>query len=126
MRDTIKNHEDFHTADTDPAARSDYFFVRAKPARFPDNPRVGFVATKRTLRLAVQRNRAKRLLRDWVRFCDDLLVSEFDYIFIARPSIITVDRETGRAAMTKALRYILRRYAPKTPTNWSKIIRHHK
>lgn len=124
MRDTIKNHNDFHTTDSDPSARSEYFFVRAKPARFPDNPRVGFMVTKRVFKLAVHRNRAKRLMRDWVQFNLDLMVPEFDYIFTARSPIINADRETGRLAMMRALTHILKKYAPKTPKNLAKIIKH--
>ena len=124
MRDTIKNHADFHTTDADPSAVSPYFFVRAKPSRFPENPRVGFMVTKRTFKLAVNRNRAKRLMRDWVQFNSDLMVVEYDYIFTARSPIINTDRETGRAAMARALRHILRKYAPKTPKNLAKIIKH--
>lgn len=124
MRDTIKKHEDFHTTDSDPSARSLYFVVRAKPARFPDNPRIGFMATKRTFKLAVHRNRAKRLMREWVRYNADLMVPEFDYIFVGRSPIIYTDRKTGYAAMARALKHILRKYAPKTPNNLLRIIKH--
>jgi len=106
MRDTIKKYQDFKTADTDPSARSAYFMIRAKSAKFPDDPRVGFVAAKRTFRFAVDRNRAKRLLRDWVRFNEGLMQAEYDYIFIAYANILTATREDGRNAMAKALRYI--------------------
>ena len=113
MRDTIKKHSDFLMSDEDPTARSPYFFVRAKHARFPENPRVGFTATKRTFKLAVERNRAKRLLRDWVRFHNDLMCDMFDYVFIARPQILEATRESGRIAIEKALRYIAYKYVPK-------------
>ena len=83
MRDTIKNHKDFFMTDSDPVALSPYFVVRAKMAKFPDDPRYGVMATKRTFKLAVQRNRAKRLLRDWIRFNADLMAPEYDYVFIA-------------------------------------------
>ena len=124
MRDTIKKHSDFHMTEDDPSARSEFFVVRARKTVFPGDARVGFTVTKRTFKLAVERNRAKRLMRDWVRFCDDLMVPEFDYVFIARPSILTATRDMGRIAMTKALRHILKKYAPKTPTNLARIIRH--
>lgn len=124
MRDTIKKHSDFMMTETDPSARSAFFVVRAKKTVFPGNARVGFTATKHTFKLAVERNRAKRLMRDWVRFCDDLMAPEFDYVFIARPPILTAARDMGRDAMTKALENILKKYAPKTPTNLAKIIKH--
>jgi len=124
MRDTIKKHEDFHTTDSDPMARSPYFTLRAKPVRFPDSPRVGFMATKKTFKLATQRNRAKRLMRDWLRFNADLMVPEFDYIIVARAPILGADRKTGRSAMARALKHVLRVYAPKTPDNWMRIFKH--
>ncbi|MBO4480464.1 MAG: ribonuclease P protein component [Alphaproteobacteria bacterium] len=110
MRDTIKKYQDFRTADSDPSARSAYFTIRAKKAKFQDDARVGFVATKRTFKLATDRNRAKRLLRDWVRFCSDLMLPQYDYIFIACANILHTERETGRAAMAKALQHIVRKY----------------
>ena len=124
MRDTIKKHSDFLVGPDDPSARSTFFVVRAQNTHFPDGARVGFTATKHTFKLAVDRNRAKRLMRDWARFCEDLMVSEFDYIFIARPPILTATRDEGREAMTKALKHILKKYAPKNPTNLAKIYRH--
>ncbi|MBQ6736712.1 MAG: ribonuclease P protein component [Alphaproteobacteria bacterium] len=124
MRDTIKKHSDFMMTETDPSARSTFFIVRAKNTAFPGDARVGFTATKHTFKLAVDRNRAKRLMRDWVRFCDGLMVPEFDYVFIARPPILTATRDMGRDAMAKALKHILKKYAPKTPTNLAKIIKH--
>lgn len=93
MRDTIKSHKDFHLEITDPSASSVFFVVRAKAARFPDNPRIGFMVTKRTFKFAVHRNRAKRLLRDWVRFCNDLMAPEYDYIFFVRARILTANRD---------------------------------
>lgn len=108
MRDTIKQHQDFLVAENDPSARSAYFLIRAKKAKFPDDPRVGFTATKRTLRFAVDRNRAKRLLRDWVRFNQELMLPQYDYIFIAYANILNATRDAGRTAMAKALRHIMR------------------
>lgn len=113
MRDTIKSHADFHTTDDDPSAKESFFVVRAKPARFPTNPRVGFVATKHTFKLAVERNRAKRLLRDWVRYHERLMCPEFDYIFIARHMILNATRPAGRVAMENALNHIMCKYRPK-------------
>jgi ribonuclease P protein component len=113
MRDTIKSHADFHVTDDDPSARSAFFFVRAKVARFPTDPRIGFTATKHTFKLAVERNRAKRLLRDWVRHHEALLAPEFDYIFIARHAILDATRPAGRTAMEKALLHIMHKYAHK-------------
>lgn len=120
MRDTIKKHEDFLMRDSDPSVRATYFFIRAKRARFPGNPRVGFTSTKRTFRLAVDRNRSKRLLRDWVRFNEHLLYEGFDYVFIARPGILYVERDAGRVMMAKTLKYMMHVYVPKEKQKFSK------
>ena len=87
MRDTIKKHEDFIAADNDPVAKSAYFLVRAKSAKFPDDARYGLFVTKKTFKHATDRNRAKRLLRDWIAFKEKLLCPEWDYVFIARSAI---------------------------------------
>lgn len=120
MRNTIKNHKDFFMADSDPAALSALFVVRAKPAKFPDDPRYGVIAAKRTFKLAVQRNRAKRLLREWIRFHQNLLAPECDYVFVARFPILDADRESGRAAMAKALMHIQRKYVKKMGVSYEK------
>ncbi|MFQ6778059.1 MAG: ribonuclease P protein component [Alphaproteobacteria bacterium] len=106
MRNTIKSYNDFRTEQIEPAAKSALFTIRTKNAKFPDDPRYGLVVPKKRFRFAVQRNRAKRLLRDWIAFNQDLMIDEFDYIFFARDAILNSDRETGRDAMRKALNYI--------------------
>ncbi len=106
MRNTIKNHNDFLVPDENPTARSAFFIIRAKTAKFPDDPRFGLVATKKTFRFAVQRNLAKRKLRDWIRFASDDMAPDMDYVFIARRAILDATRDDGRAAMTRALRYL--------------------
>lgn len=108
MRNTIKNHLDFNTDREFPWAGNDFFSIRTKMAKFPNDPRYGLVVTKRNFRFAVQRNRAKRLLRDWIRFADEYMCPEFDYVFFARPDILGKDvtREIGRDAMVRALKKI--------------------
>ena len=106
MRDTIKKHADFIMTDENPTARSIYFIVRAKPAKYPDDPRCGFTATKKTFKLAVHRNRAKRLLREWARQKEKLMLNNYDYVFIARHAILDASRDEGMTAMAKALNYI--------------------
>jgi len=106
MRDTIKNHKDFIMTDENPTAKSAFFVIRMKPCVMPNNARYGVVATKRTFKLAVERNRAKRLLRDWVRFNEDRLCGDMDYVFIARHPILNATRDDGRAAMARALAHL--------------------
>ena len=106
MRDTIKKHKDFLMTDDDPTAKSAFFYVRMKPCVVPDSPRYGLTATKRTFKFAVHRNRAKRLMRDWIRFNEQYLRSDMDYVFVARHAILEATREDGRDAMKRALVYL--------------------
>lgn len=110
IRDTIKKHADFAMGDSDPTARCAYFLVRAKNAKFPDDPRYGLIVTKKTFKHAVDRNRAKRLIRDWICANENLLVREWDYVFVVRRDILTANRTDGRVAMKKALHYLKKLY----------------
>lgn len=106
MRDTIKNHKDFLMTDEDPVAKSAYFFIRMKPCVIDGNARYGLVATKKTFKFAVERNRAKRLLRDWIRFNEKYMCNNKDYVFIARRPILKALRDEGRESMARALLYL--------------------
>ena len=112
MRDTIKKHSDFIMSAENPTARSVFFYVRMKPCVLPNNARYGVTATKKIFKLAVHRNRAKRLLRDWVCFNEKHLRPDMDYVFIARRAILDATREEGRDAMARALTYL--KQNPKT------------
>lgn len=109
-RKTIRNHRDFFVSPDGVKVADWHFIVKAKPAKIKDDARYGLIATKRTFKLAVARNRAKRLLRDWISFNEDLMLSDQDYIFIARASILDCERELGRARMAKALKAISKTY----------------
>ena len=106
MRDTIKRHKDFAIGKDDVTARCAYCLIRVRPTLFPDGGQYGLVATKRTFRYAVERNRAKRLLREWIRRYADYMRPDLDYIFIARPAILKASRLEGYLALRKALYYL--------------------
>ena len=106
IRDTIKRHEDFAMRENDPVAKSAYFLARAKPAKIQNDARYGIIVTKKTFKHAVDRNRAKRLIRDWIAFNEKIMRTEWDYVFIIRRAILDADRTTGRGAMKKALNYL--------------------
>lgn len=106
MRNTIKRHEDFAMTPDDLSGLSTYFIVRAKPAKHQDDARYGLIVTKKTFKHAVDRNRAKRLLREWIRNYDDMMLAEFDYVFVARHKILGATYEQGLDAMRKALHWI--------------------
>ena len=105
-RDTIKKHEDFAVEPDAPSARCAYFLIRAKKAKLKKDARYGLVVTKKTFKFAVDRNRAKRVMRDWIAYNEDLLRPDWDYVFIIRRDIFAADREDGITAMKKALSYI--------------------
>jgi ribonuclease P protein component len=65
--------------------------------------RVG-VAAGKSAGGAVQRNRAKRILREAVRPCLGSLVSGLDLILIARPPLVTATLEDTRAALNNLFR----------------------
>lgn len=113
MRNTIKKHKDFLIGEQDINARCAMFFVRARPARIPDDPQYGLIVTKKIFKLAVNRNRAKRMLRDWIRYNEKNMCADMDYIFIARMPILATTRTDGRAAMRRALHYIKKQNAAK-------------
>ena len=110
MRKTIKNHADFAVTPDDLSGLSSYFIVRAKNAKYPNDARYGLVVTKRTFKHAVDRNRAKRLLREWIRFHQHMMLPDMDYIFIARAPILKATRDEGYTAMRKALHWIKKTY----------------
>jgi ribonuclease P protein component len=106
MRSTIKKHIDFIMPENCPTFRTSLFIAKANRTKFPGDSRFGLIATKKTFRFAVQRNRAKRLLRAWLRENESLLNSDLDYIFIARTSILDALKPDGVVAMKNALEFL--------------------
>ena len=106
MRETIKKHSDFMMAEDDPKFVSPLFIMRARKTKWPDEAKYGLVATKKTFRHAVDRNRAKRLLRVWIRAAGAELSPEMDYVFIARHPILEAALPDGVEMVKKALRKI--------------------
>ena len=106
-RKTIIKYEDFKTPQDTITGRSEYFFIRTRLAKYPKDPRYGLVVPKRMYKLAVDRNHAKRLLRDWIEFNQHLMLPGLDYIFLATPKIFSAKRDAARELMRKSLRRIL-------------------
>lgn len=102
-RKSIRNHKDFLTAPENPVCANTYFVAKAKPMAKKD-ARYGVIAPKHTFKLAVDRNRAKRLLRDWIAYNENLMLPDLDYIFVARSRILDCSREEGRNEMAHALK----------------------
>lgn len=106
-RKTIRNHKDFLTTLGDYKVSSYNIVVKAKNAKITGDARYGLFAPKKTFNLATDRNRAKRMLRDWIAFNEDLMLPELDYIFVARGPILTRRRDPGR----KELGFLLKNIA---------------
>lgn len=102
MRKTIKNHKDFDFENAASIATS-FFIIKSRKTKFPDDARFGIVASKKTLKLATQRNRAKRLLRTWIRSCKNSMSDDLDYLFIIRSSILNATLANGVTVMKNAI-----------------------
>ena len=109
-RKTILNHNDFITPPDCIIGRSEFFIIKTKLAKYPGDARYGIIASKRMFKLAVNRNRAKRILRDWIAYNEDLMLPMLDYIFIAHDRILGAQRDSGRLCMEKSLKRIARIY----------------
>ena len=107
-RKTIRNHNDFLTPRDAMYVCTDCVVVKVKPAKYPSDARYGLVVPKKMFKKAVHRNRAKRLLRDWIACHEDLMLNKYDYIFISRDTILDCSRVFGRHEIGRALRKIIR------------------
>ncbi|MDR0804124.1 MAG: ribonuclease P protein component [Rickettsiales bacterium] len=103
MRQTIKKHKDFDFGDSR-AIPTEFFITKTRPTLWPGDARYGLVAAKRSFRLATRRNRAKRLLRAWLRACESAMNPNLDYLFIARTNILEATEQAGIRAMKRALK----------------------
>ncbi|MCQ2574514.1 MAG: ribonuclease P protein component [Alphaproteobacteria bacterium] len=88
------------------SASTDFFTTKAKPICYQRDSRYGIVISKKIFKLAIERSRAKRLLRDWIAYNENLMQEGYDYIFIAKINILNTDRETGRTTVKNALEKI--------------------
>jgi ribonuclease P protein component len=104
MRQTIKKHPDFACAENDLTFKCPLFIARARPTKWDGDAKYGLIVTKRTFRHAVDRNRAKRLLRVWIRLNLAYMSPEMDYIFIARHDILNASLPDGSGLMKRAIK----------------------
>ena len=110
-RKTIRAHKDFLAPRDAPWTSNASFLIRLKPAKIPDDPRYGIIVSKKVFKLATERNRAKRLIRDWIAYNEDLMMDKWDYIFVLRAPILTLNRTSGREKMKYKLKCLIENYS---------------
>lgn len=110
-RKTIRNHKDFLTERDCPWTSNTFFVIKLKPAKIPGDARYGLIASKKVFKQAVQRNRAKRLIRDWIAANEDLMMDYYDYIFVLREPILHLSRDLGRQKMQKKFNTLKKFYS---------------
>ena len=111
MKNTIKNRKNF---DFEGAATivMPAFVVKYRP-KISALSEYGIVAAKRTFSTAVQRNRAKRLIRAWMDKCER--PKKFDVLFIARKDILETGLTRGVGQMAKTMSIVKKAGRRKKP-----------
>ena len=71
--------------------RGSYFFLFFKPSLEPNETfnKIGFLVTKKQIKLAVHRNRAKRLMREAYRLLKNKIKVGYYFLLIANRKILT-------------------------------------
>jgi len=105
-RNIIKKHKDFAMSKDGPVFKTELFVVRARPTLWLGDAKYGITATKRTLKLATDRNRAKRLLRAWIGANEKYMSPNLDYVFIVCAAILKADFSTGSGWMKTAIKKV--------------------
>jgi ribonuclease P protein component len=99
LKNTIKSRSDFNF-DNSISIAEPAFIMKLRP-KTHENGRFGIIASKKIFPKAVQRNRAKRLIRAWMNIVK--LPVTHDFLFIARSNIL----ETGAPEGVKQLKNAL-------------------
>ncbi len=98
---------------------SDYTFVFNQPLRSSDklitilakynpdtvNPRLGLAVAKKSVKTAVQRNRIKRLAREFFRL-NQYKIACADYVLLVRPGIDKMNNQVITQSISKQLNYL--------------------
>ena len=104
-RKTIRKHSDFICPSDAIIVRGELSLIKVKHVTVHEG-RYGLIVSKKEFKLATQRNRAKRLLRDWIAYNEDLMLPDYDYIFLVNKEVLESDRETGRTDIKRSLKKI--------------------
>ena len=99
MKNTIKSHKNFNFEGM-PRIAEPAFFMKYRPKLFKVG-KFGLISSKKIFKTSVKRNRAKRLLKAWIKEVE--LPSKFDFLFIARSEILETYKDSGLEQLKKAL-----------------------
>ena len=88
---------------------------RVRPAGSPANPRVGVVASRAAVGNAVQRNRAKRRLREIYRRNQSLVPPGLDLVLTARIALLRLDFAESAQRFVQACRKLVPATPPPSP-----------
>ena len=110
MKGTIKSRKNFEFGDA-PAIVLPTMVVKYRPKK-SDGAEYAIIANKKTFPTAVERNRAKRLIRAWMNRCDR--PDKSDVLFITRRKILETGLTGGVGQMAKAFGIIKKKGRTKT------------
>ncbi|MDR3208465.1 MAG: ribonuclease P protein component [Rickettsiales bacterium] len=102
MKNTIKSHRDFNFEGEKSISTPAFIMKYRKKLR--ETGEYGLVVSKKIFPHAVQRNRAKRMLREWLRGC--VPPNDFDILLIARTEILQTPMPTGARQMKAIVKKI--------------------
>lgn len=95
-----------------------HFLLLAKPSATP-HPRLGFIVAKKKVRLAVDRNRIKRCMRENFRLLQSELPA-MDIVFLARQDVGRLDNITLHQTCRDGLQRLARKARQNSVTSTGK------
>jgi ribonuclease P protein component len=100
---------DFRTVfdDVRVKAPSDVLLLLARPNE-KDQPRLGFILSKKNIKHAVQRNRVKRFTREYLR-CHQQDIPPMDIIFMGRKGLDNLDDQQLHQIISKQFKKLVKR-----------------
>ncbi|MDR2685967.1 MAG: ribonuclease P protein component [Rickettsiales bacterium] len=104
FRRSFSNRADFiRLKESGKFARTSFFIMNFAPAR--EIPaRYGLIAVKKSFGTAISRNRARRLMREWLRLSAGLLDPNMDYALVLMPEILRAKKEDGLRELERAVK----------------------
>jgi ribonuclease P protein component len=102
FRETLSRTKDFmRLKESNAFFRTHLFVINA--AKSETDGKYGLIASKKTFKNAINRNRARRLMREWLRLNVEMLQKNTDYVFVLRSSILNAGLEDGLKQTVNAI-----------------------